>query len=100
MNPNASLKDGFSPLMAAATSGHTDIVRDLLSSGADVDLRNNRGMTALMIAASMGRPHTGKALIAGGAVQYSYDSHGNLSSIIDQRGNTTTMVYDEVRYLI
>ena len=35
--------------------------------GANVDLRDNRGMTALMMAASVGRPETGKALIDWGA---------------------------------
>ena len=54
---NAALKDGFTPLMAASTSGHTEIVKDLLSSEARSDLRDDHGMTALMMAASRG--HSG-----------------------------------------
>lgn len=43
---------GFTPLMAAAYVGHTGMVRQLLSLGADVGKRDDRGFTALRCATS------------------------------------------------
>ena len=41
---------GNTPLMAASFYGRTDVVRVLLAAGADKDLRNNDGKTALDMA--------------------------------------------------
>ena len=41
---------GLTPLMWAAASGNTEVVRQLLDSGAAVDRRANDGSTALMLA--------------------------------------------------
>lgn len=60
---NAVSKEKTSALMAAAQSGHEEIVRILISHGAAVDLRNNHGETALIIAASEGHKKVVRALI-------------------------------------
>lgn len=45
--------DGFSALHLAAFNGHAQVVSTLLMmGGATVDLTNNRGQTALMLASS------------------------------------------------
>lgn len=41
---------GWTPLMAAARSGHVEIVADLLRAGADIDQIDNDGKNALMLA--------------------------------------------------
>ena len=38
---------GFTPLMIASRNGHPELVRVLLAAGADKDLRNKYGKTAL-----------------------------------------------------
>jgi ankyrin repeat protein len=45
---------GLSPLMSAASGGHTDIVRYLLSQGADPALKDENGKTALDYARQSG----------------------------------------------
>jgi len=42
----AENKDGFTPLMGAASMGHADIVTALLAAGALADTRDNLGWTA------------------------------------------------------
>jgi len=44
---NHPTNDGTTPLMSASYMGHPEVVRVLLAAGADKDLRNNDGKTAL-----------------------------------------------------
>ena len=44
---NHPTNKGDTPLMAASCYGHPEVVRVLLAAGADKDLRNNDGKTAL-----------------------------------------------------
>lgn len=52
-NPNARQRDGFTPLMIAASNGDTDIAGILLARGADPNLRTG-GRSALSIARARG----------------------------------------------
>lgn len=47
LNVNWKDSTGSTPLMKACSSGRLDIVRRLVEAGADVDVRNNDGNTAL-----------------------------------------------------
>src|SRR5712692_6331646 len=47
--------DGITLLMNAAIEGRTEVVRDLLARGADVNIKDNQGRTALIDAAANGR---------------------------------------------
>lgn len=48
--------DGFSALHLASLNGHKDVVETLVRLGqADIDLRNNRNQTALLLAVSQGK---------------------------------------------
>lgn len=83
-NPNdanqrgtAAADSGYTPLMYAVRRGiagasapardWADIVQALLEQGADANLRNARGVTALSIAEEAGNPDAVKLLLAGGA---------------------------------
>jgi len=54
-------------LIGAASVGHIEIVNMLLSSGADVNLSNNDGWTALICAAAKGYIQIAKMLLSAGA---------------------------------
>ncbi|KAM7464468.1 hypothetical protein LguiA_032589 [Lonicera macranthoides] len=51
---NSSDEEGWAPLHSAASSGNVEIVEILLSTGADVNLKNDGGRTPLHYAASKG----------------------------------------------
>src|SRR5258705_9936973 len=57
---------GQTALMAAAGSGHTDIVRILLDKGAKVNVRHEVGGTALTSAAAQGHLEVVEVLLAAG----------------------------------
>ena len=56
-----------SKLMESVEKNHIDTVRALLQAGAEVNARNEMGVTALMVAARNGNPETIEALLDGGA---------------------------------
>jgi ankyrin repeat protein len=66
---------GNTPLMAAASRGHTDLVRTLIEKGADVDGTDNAGRTALMEAAFEGST-TARVLLENDAAINAQDKDG------------------------
>ena len=58
----------FTPLMVSAYNGHTEIVRELIRRGADVNFITNKGDSAIENAAHVGHLEVVKVLIAAGAV--------------------------------
>ncbi len=67
---------GNTPLMAAASRGHTDLVRTLIEKGGDVDATDNAGRTALMEAAFEGYTNTVRVLLEKGAGINAQDKDG------------------------
>jgi hypothetical protein len=55
------------PLHIASRGGHFDAVKELVTAGADVNLRNPQGFTPLMLAVLSDRPDIAGYLIAKGA---------------------------------
>jgi len=49
-SPNLVVEDGRSALMLAAEMGYTETCLCLLDNGAQVNLQDNKGLTALMFA--------------------------------------------------
>ncbi len=58
---------GDTPLIAAARSGHADLVGFLMSGGADAEHRNRRGETALFLAVINNHAGSVKQLLVRGA---------------------------------
>jgi len=69
------------PLIVAGISNHLETVKLLLSKGAKVDKRSNKGHTALMEAAKQPSAATVKWLIAEGANVNARSSHGQTALI-------------------
>ena len=65
---NASFEglDGWTPLIQSAYQGNTEIVKVLVSAGADLDLADSTGGTALMSACITGKSQTVMYLIFAG----------------------------------
>lgn len=67
-NPDLSLPDnGWAPLHIAAFLGYVKVVKTLLDHGADINIKNRYGETALLQAAFRGHDEVVKLLLARGA---------------------------------
>ena len=64
---DAIVRDGRTVLIYAARDGHTEVVKLLIDNGADLNHKNNGGVTALRTAAREGRTEVVKLLIDNGA---------------------------------
>lgn len=81
-NINAkSRNDGATPLIRAATNGHTNIVNSLIYNGANVNIQDNKGDTALIKASKVGLIYTVESL-----------SKFSDLNIQDNKGNTALMI--------
>ena len=63
INPNAQNSDGRTVLISAAARGELDVVNVLLSRGVDVNIKDNRGYTALAHALEARYPEVDEALL-------------------------------------
>jgi ankyrin repeat protein len=63
-------------LIEAAEKGDTEKVKALLAQGADVNAKNKRGSTALMLARDRGHSDTVRALVAKGGDVDAKDNNG------------------------
>lgn len=70
-------KNECTPLMEAATNGHVDIIRLLISHGADVNAQSATGNTPLMLACIAGHVDAVKELIAHGANVEDHNENGH-----------------------
>ncbi len=67
IRPDAADATGRTPLISAASKGHDQISRKLLSRGADVNARDRAGSTPLMEAAQGDHRETARVLLEAGA---------------------------------
>jgi ankyrin repeat protein len=67
LDPNARDKEGCTPLMAAAHTGHISVVKLLFEKGADVNAETTDGRTALSMAQAQRHPEVVTFLKAHGA---------------------------------
>jgi uncharacterized protein len=65
--PNQTEPDGTTPLHWAVQQDHLDIVKALISAGANVNTRNRYGTAPLVLAATTGNVSVTKALLKAGA---------------------------------
>ncbi|KAM5354381.1 hypothetical protein ACJ41O_001030 [Fusarium nematophilum] len=82
-NPNLSSRNGNTPLLAAAATGHDETVRYLLANGADPSvIQSQSGYSAMHMAAHKDKPHILKLLV---------DS-GSPMDLLDRMGETPLLV--------
>ena len=63
INPNAQNSEGRTVLISAAARGELDVVKVLLSRGVDINVKDNRGYTALAHAIEARYPEVEEALL-------------------------------------
>lgn len=80
--PSARNQFGSTPLMEAASVGHTEIIRLLLKAGADVESPNFEGQTALMAVARTGNAEAARLLLRAGANPNARESWGGQTAIM------------------
>ena len=66
----------FTDLMAASLNGHTEVVELLADNGAELDLKNDDGATALIFASRHGNAEIVKLLLEKGANPELKDNEG------------------------
>lgn len=70
-------KNDCTPLMEAASAGHVDIIRLLISHGADVNAQSSTGNTPLMYACAGGHVDAVKELLNHGANVEDHNENGH-----------------------
>ena len=77
-------KNGYTALMFAAASGHIDVVHVLLLSGANKDVANKAGQTALAIAHQEFQEDVARLIVNNGNDEFSQlpDSSAMLKSCV------------------
>ena len=70
--------------MVAVKLGRLEIARLLVAAGADVDLQDEGGFTALMLTAVYGLPKIAKLLLDAGARKNLRDNRGSTALILTQ----------------
>ena len=74
---NSSAGQGFAAIIGAASNGHLEIVRQLVTAGADVNVgRDEDGATAIVMAAQNGHA---------AVVQFLVDSGANANAVTEQQ---------------
>lgn len=70
-------KNDCTPLMEAASAGHVDIIKLLISHNADVNAQSSTGNTPLMYACAGGHVRAVKELLASGANVEDHNENGH-----------------------
>jgi len=81
-------EEGITPLIAAASEGHTGILNLLISAKADVNAKDKDGTTALMAASARGHLEAVKALIDAGASVNEQNDDGHSALMFAYNGKT------------
>ena len=79
-------------LIEAARGGHIEVIKVLLAAGADVDIQNGDGVTALFKAAEQGHADAVELLLANQAAPNLFDNTGRTPLMIASRNGYKSIV--------
>jgi class 3 adenylate cyclase len=85
-------RDGWSPLMMAASKGHSDTVLVLVEKGADLNVQDDQGSTALMLAAGNGHMRSVELLLEARAKINEKDRQGRTALMLASRNGHSGIV--------
>ena len=94
-NPVPEDNNGLTALWCAAAGEYTEIVRALITAGAEVDVKGSGGSTALMLASQNGHTEIVRVLINAGDDVNARDSYGS-TALMQASGPERT----EIRQLL
>ncbi len=89
--PEERMGDGMTALARAAFSGNAEVVRRLLTRGADVNARGRKGGTALMMAAHLGHADVVRLLLERGADVKARTQDGKTALQMAEQGGHTAV---------
>ena len=90
----AKNKWGFTPLLVACQNGHIEVVRWLITSGAEIEATENQGATPLLLACQNGHIEVVRLLITSGADVRTKDKTGHDSLFFaSQQGHLHVVYY-------
>jgi hypothetical protein len=92
---------GGTPLIVASVLGHTEVARELIEAGADIEAKNNEQTTPLYNAAFFCHPETVELLLKHGANVNTTDKNGtSLIELMELPWNTAKGIYQIVYPLL
>ena len=83
---NAASEDAITPLIAAASEGHVEIVKQLIAAGADVNAKDKDGTTSLMAASARGHAEAAKELLKAKADVNAQNTDGHTALMFAYNG--------------
>jgi ankyrin repeat protein len=83
---NEASEEGITPLTAACSEGHTEVVKILAAAKADIDFKDADGTTAIMAAAAKGHLDVVSELLKAGAKVNEQNSDGHTALMFAYNG--------------
>jgi formylglycine-generating enzyme required for sulfatase activity len=93
--PSPAIENTQAGLFKASKEGKVDVVKQILSSGVDVNARDSKGRTALMIAAFHGNKNVVETLIEAKAEIYAKSKKGVTAQVLAEKKG-----FDEIAKLL
>ena len=83
---NEASDDGITPLIAASSEGHTEVVKSLIASKVNIEVKDSDNTTALMTASARGHTEIVQELLTAGALVNEQNTDGHTALMFAYSG--------------